>query len=273
MELATMRLDVADGIGHLVLTQSEALNRMGSAFWADLAAVFAEIDRRADVRAVLLTSTGAHFSAGLDLEWAGALLDVSGLDPARGRDRLRRRIIALQQAVTTIEDCRAPVIAVVQGGCIGAALDLVAACDLRVGVADCFFTIHEINLAIVADLGALQRLPRLMPAGVVRELALTGRRMMAAEAESRGFLNRIAVDADAAVAAGLTLARDIAARSPLAVAGVKAVLNHARDHDVASGLDYVAAWNAAMLPGGDVPSALAAQKARQAPIFDDLAPL
>ncbi len=273
MELPTMRLDVVDGVGHLVLTRGAALNRMGADFWSDLVAMFAEVDRRADVRAVLLSSTGPHFSAGLDLEWAQTLLDVTDTELARARDRLRRRIIALQQAITTIEECRVPVIAVVQGGCIGAAFDLVAACDLRIGVADCFFTIHEINLAIVADLGALQRLPRLIAPGIVRELALTGRRMTAAEAGRHGLLNHVAADSDSAVAEGLALAREIAARSPLAVAGVKAVLNHARDHDVAAGLDYVATWNAAMLPGQDIAAAMSAQKARKTPFYVDLAPL
>ncbi len=163
-----------------------------------------------------------------------------------------------------------PVIAAVQGGCIGGGVDLVTACDLRVGTADCFFTVQEINLAIVADVGTLQRIPHLLPQGLVRELAYTGRRFGAAEAARWGFLNRVEADHEAALASAHALAVEIAGKSPLAITGIKAILNHGRDATIAQGLDYVATWNAGMLQGADLSEAMRAQAAKAPPKFADL---
>ena len=162
-------------------------------------------------------------------------------------------------------------IACVQGGCIGGGVDLVTACDLRVGTADCFFTVQEVNIAIVADVGTLQRIPHLLPQGLIRELAYTGRRFGAEEAARHGFLNRVEADHAAALASAQALAGEIAAKSPLAITGIKAVLNHGRDATIAQGLDYVATWNAGMLQGGDVPEAIRAQVAKGTAVFADLA--
>ena len=270
MEMTTMRLDVAEHVATVTLTRGAALNTMNAAFWTELPEVFAAIDADASVRAVVITSTGKHFTAGLDLGMAMSSLGDTPGDPGRARERFRRHVHTMQRTFTVVDKCRVPVIAVVQGGCIGGGVDFVTACDLRIGVDGCFFTIQEVNIAIVADVGTLQRIPHLLPQGLIRELAYTGRRFGAEEAARHGFLNRVEPTHEAALAAGQALAREIAAKSPLAITGIKAVLNHGRDHSIDDGLEYVAVWNAAMLQGTDVPEAVGAQMRKEAAAFADL---
>ncbi|QYE34833.1 crotonase/enoyl-CoA hydratase family protein [Polymorphobacter sp. PAMC 29334] len=270
MELETLALAVDAGIATVTLTRGAQLNTMTEAFWTDVPAAFAAIDADPTVRAVVVASTGKHFTAGLDLNWAGQTLVGAGADAGRAREAFRRHVHHLQETFSAVDRCRVPVIACVQGGCIGGGVDFVTACDLRVGTADCFFTVQEINIAIVADVGTLQRIPHLLPQGLVRELAYTGRRFGAAEAKHYGFLNRVEADHAAALASAHALAAEIAAKSPLAITGIKAVLNHGRDATIAQGLDYVATWNAGMLQGDDLRAAMTAQAARTTPVFADL---
>jgi enoyl-CoA hydratase len=270
MELETLTLAVTDGVATVTLNRPAQLNTMNAVFWTDLPTAFAAIDADPSVRAVVIASTGRHFTAGLDLGWAGTALAAHGSDPGRAREAFRRHVHAMQETFSCIDRARVPVIACIHGGCIGGGVDLVTACDLRVGTADCFFTVQEINIAIVADVGTLQRIPHLLPQGLVRELAYTGRRFGAEKAARYGFLNRVAPDHAAALATAHTLAAEIAAKSPLAITGIKAVLNHGRDATIAQGLDYVATWNAGMLQGNDVPEAMRAQAAKAIPAFADL---
>ncbi len=271
MELETLRLDVADHVARVTLDRPQALNTMNAAFWTDMVTIFDAIDADASVRAVLLASTGKHFTAGLDLKWAAEDgLANRQLEVGRSREHFRRKVKKMQETFNVIDRCRVPVIAVVQGGCIGGGVDLVTACDIRIGTADCFFTIQEINVGIVADVGTLQRIPYLLPQGLVRELAYTGRRFAAEEALRFGFINSSHADQAAALAAATELARDIASKSPLAIAGVKQVLNHGRGRGLDDGLEYVALWNAAMLPGEDSQLAIQAQMTKQPAQFKDL---
>ncbi len=271
MELETLSLAVDAGIATVTLTRGAQLNTMNEAFWTDVPRAFAAIDSDTSVRAVVIASTGKHFTAGLDLGWAGTTLTPHGTDAGRAREAFRRHVHHLQETFSCIDRARVPVIACVQGGCIGGGVDFVTACDLRVATADAFFTVQEINIAIVADVGTLQRIPHLLPQGLIRELAYTGRRFGAAEAARYGFVNRVEADHAAALASAQALAAEIATKSPLAITGIKAVLNHGRDATIAQGLDYVATWNAGMLQGGDVAEAIAAQAARRAGAFADLA--
>ena len=271
MELETLRLEVAEHIARVTLNRPQALNTMNAAFWTDMIAAFEAIEADGSVRAVVVASTGKHFTAGLDLKWAAEDgLASRGGETARNREALRRKVKRMQETFNVIDRCRVPVIAVVHGGCIGGGVDLVTACDIRIGTTDCFFTIQEINVGIVADVGTLQRIPYLLPQGLVRELAYTGRRFAAAEALGHGFVNSLHEGQEAAVAAGLAMAREIASKSPLAIAGVKQVLNHGRGRTIDDGLEYVAVWNAAMLPGEDMEVAVKAQMARQPATFQDL---
>ena len=252
------------------LSRPEALNAMDAAFWTDIIEVFAVIDAMPAVRCVVIASSGKHFTAGLDLGYAASSLQPGPGDPARQREAFRRKILRMQESFSVIDRCRVPVIAVIQGGCIGAGVDLVSACDIRIGTADCFFTIQEVNIAVVADVGTLQRLPHLLPQGLVRELAYTGRRMKADEAERRGLLNSLHADPQAAEQAALVLAQEIAAKSPMTITGIKQILNAGRNQGIEEGLDYVATWNAGMLLGADLQEAVTSLLHKRPAQFADL---
>lgn len=271
MTYSTITTTIANHVAHVQLSRPAELNTMNAAFWDEIPAVFAEIDADPGVRAVVISSTGRHFTAGLDLKWAGSALQSASADPGRAREKFRRHVLHMQETFNVVDRCRVPVIAAIQGGCIGGGVDFITACDIRVGSADCFFTVQEINIAIVADVGTLQRLPYLLPQGLVRELAYTGRRFTAAEAQAHGLLNQVHATHEETVQGALALAADIAAKSPLAITGIKQVLNAGRDMTIAQGLDYVATWNAAMLQGDDMRRAVAAQMQKAQAAFDDLA--
>jgi enoyl-CoA hydratase len=272
MAYTTLELTVADHVAHIVLNRPQALNTMNAAFWDEVPAAFAQIDADPSVRAVVISSTGRHFTAGLDLNWAAGSLGNTVEDPGRAREAFRRHVKHMQHTFTVVDQCRVPVIAAIQGGCIGGGVDFITACDMRVGSIDCFFTIQEVNIAIVADVGTLQRIPYLLPQGLIRELAYTGRRWKAEEAVAQGFLNRVHESHEATVAGAMALAREIAAKSPLAIAGIKQVLNAGRDQTIEQGLEYVAVWNAAMLQGADMQRAVLAQMQKgETARFDDLA--
>lgn len=256
-------------VAHVELARPDKLNAMDGDFFAALGDAFRSLGSDSAVRAILLSAQGRHFTAGLDLQWAAGQFAPSR-DAGRWAERQHRDILALQAAVNAVEEARPPVIGAIHGGCIGGGVDLACACDLRVASADAWFQVAEIDVAITADLGTLQRLPHLIPGGIARELALTGRKMAAEEAARWGFVNRIAPDRDAAVAAGFELAGLIAAKSPMAAAGTKASLNHSRGRPVAEGMAHVALWNAATLANGDMHAISAAKATGVPPAFADL---
>jgi enoyl-CoA hydratase len=271
MRYTTFTCDVRDHVAHVELCRPQALNTMNKEFWEEIPAVFAELDADPSVRAVVISSTGKHFTAGLDLNWAGQTLGERPADAGRAREQFRRHIKHMQEPFSAVDRCRVPVIAAIHGGCIGGGVDFITACDIRLGSTDCFFTIQEVNLAIVADVGTLQRIPHLLPQGLIRELAYTGRRWLADEARAQGFLNSVHETREATVEAALAMARTIASKSPLAIAGIKQVLNAGRDMTIDQGLEYVAVWNAAMLQGEDMKKAVVAQMQKGQASFDDLA--
>jgi enoyl-CoA hydratase len=275
MELKTLDYSVSDGIARITLCRPTELNTMNGDFWPEMVQAFKAIDHDMNVRCVIIASTGKHFTAGLDLNWAGQNAAASSanenrVDLGRQREVFRRHVKELQESFNVIDNCRVPVIAVCQGGCIGGGVDLVTACDIRICATDAYFTIQEINVGIVADVGTLQRIPHLLPQGLIRELAYTGRKFPAAEAARHGFVNRIEESHADALAAAETMAREICAKSPLAIAGIKQVLNYGRDHSVADGLEYVAVWNAAMLQGDDMKEAVKAQMTRSSASYANL---
>lgn len=270
MELTTLDYRVDGAIARVTMNRPAELNTMNKAFWTELIEVFQAIDADTAIRAVIIASTGRHFTAGLDLGMAAASQVQGPSDLGRAREAFRRHVKAMQETFNIVDRCRVPVIAVVHGGCIGGGVDFMTACDIRIGTADCFFTVQEINIAIVADVGTLQRIPHLLPQGLIRELAYTGRRFPAAEAASHGFLNSVYPDHAAALAAAHEMALVIASKSPLAITGIKQVLNYGRDHSIDDGLEYVAVWNAGMLQGDDVPNAVRAQMAKDVAIFANL---
>ena len=270
MEYNTFTLNIADHIATITLSRPEKLNVMGEDFWSECGEVFTRINEDSDVRVVVIQSTGKHFTAGIDLAYLQSIMPPQNVDPARAMDQMRRKVKYLQGSFEAIDQCRVPVLAAVQGGCFGAGVDLASACDIRYASKDAYFIIQEINIGMVADLGTLQRMPRQIPDGLMRELAYTGRKYKADEALSTGYITHVADDHDALISHVQGVAAEIASKSPLAVSGSKEMIKHARDNDLASGLDYIASWNAGMLSIQDVMKGGAAALSRSKADFDDL---
>jgi enoyl-CoA hydratase len=272
MSYTRLELTVQDRVGHLRLNCPDEYNRMPPAFWSEFPAALDEVDRRGDVRALVVSSTGKHFTAGMDVSaFTGAR--EHAWDRGRAGEQARRNLDRLQRVFTRLETLRMPVLAAVQGGCIGGGVDLIAACDARYCTADAFFCIQEINIGLAADVGTLQRLPRLIPDGLMRELAYTGRRMPAAEAFERGLVNRVFDTQDAMVDGVLAIAREIATKSPLAIMSTKHLLNYGRDHSVADTLEYQQVWMGAVSQGDEIGAYFRAKAAGSEPEFADLPPL
>ena len=262
-------LSVEGGVAHIALARPEKFNAMDKEMFVAIGDTFRALGHDPAVRAILLSGQGRHFSAGLDLDYASRQFPPAK-DPARAAEARLRHIEWLQESFSALEVARPPVVAAIQGGCIGAGVDLASACDLRVASADAFFQVAEVDVAITADLGTLQRLGYLVPHGILRELAFTGRRMAAEEAARYGLVNRIEADAESALAAARQLAETIAAKSPLAVAGAKRNLNHNRGRPVEAGLRDVALWNAATLVSDDLGEAIRARLGKTEPKFGPL---
>jgi enoyl-CoA hydratase/carnithine racemase len=258
------------GVAHVELSREDRLNAMDGDFFNAIGETFRSLGTDSKVRVILISARGRHFSAGLDLHYAGSQFPPSS-DPGRAAEARLRHIKWLQDAFSAVEQARAPVIASIHGGCIGAGVDLASACDIRLCSADAFFQVAEVDVAITADLGTLQRLTHLIPEGIVRELAYTGRRMDSSEALRLGLANRIEGDRETAISAGLELARTIAAKSPLAIAGAKMSLNYSRGRTVEDGLRNVALWNAGALVSADLTAAIGARLSKENPTFGDLA--
>jgi enoyl-CoA hydratase len=254
MEYSMFDVSIAEHIATVTLNRPEQRNTMPLLFWPQIRHLFTALNEQPEVRVVVL---GSELSAG---------------DRGRSSERLRRLILTMQESFTAIERCRVPVLAAIQGACIGGGVDMISACDMRYCTADAFFCIHEINIGMTADVGTLQRLPRLIPDGVARELAYTGRRLLAPRAQEVGLVNAVYPNHETMLAEVMTTAREIAQRSPLAVVGTKQMLNYTRDHSIADGLNYVATWNAGMFLTGDVMEQMAANLEKRPAQFPDLLP-
>jgi len=263
------RVELKDRIAHVAINRPEKVNAMNAAFWSEIVEIFQWIDDTDEARVVLLTGEGKHFSAGIDLQLLAQAASGMGSDIGRNADRLRRKILTLQASINAVDNCRKPVIAAIQGYCIGGAIDLISACDMRYSTLDAQFSIKEIDMGMAADVGTLQRLPRIIGDGIMRELAYTGRTVDGQEAQTIGLVNRVYPDQPAMMAAVLELAAQIADKSPVAIRGTKEIIRYMRDHRVDDGLEYVATWNAAMLQSADLKVAMAAHMSKQKPDFAD----
>ena len=269
-ELTTMAIELNDGVAEITLNRPERSNAINQAMWQELRLAFAWADEAHEVRVVILGGAGRNFCAGIDLAMlAGLGQAVAHRDPARGREALRRVILDLQDCLASVERCRKPVLAAIQGACIGGAVDLVTCCDMRYAAADVQFSVREIDVGMVADVGTLQRLPRLIPDGVARELAYTGRTVDGFEAKLIGLISQLFETRETLLEGVRQIARTIAAKSPLAIRGTKEILNYGRDHSLTDGLNYVATWNSAMLMSADLEEAMAALREKRPPCFGD----
>lgn len=267
---------IADHIAHVQLNRPEAMNAMNRPFWRELPAIIDDINDNARARVIVLSSTGKHFCAGMELsvftDGAGVSGGGSGDHHVRG-EAFRRYVKVLQDVFSRLDEARMPVLAAIQGGCVGGAVDMTSACDIRYATVDAFFVIQEINLAMTADVGTFPRLCKLIPEGWVREMAYTGRRLPAQRAKEIGLVNEVYPDHETMMAAVMETAREIASKSPLAVAGSKVMINHARDHTIADSLDYIALWQTGMFSPPHMAESFAAKSERREAAFPDLEPL
>ncbi len=266
---------IDNGIAHLVLKRPEKRNSMIPSFWRELPDIVRDIDDNARARVIVISSTGPHFTSGLDIK-AFQSIAAAPDEPMAERQaglRFQNTVRAMQETFTCLERCRVPVLAAIQGGCIGGGVDLVTACDMRYATDDAFITIHEINIGMTADVGTFPRIFKLIPEGVARELAYTGRRMAAAEAQAVGLVNRVYPDQDTMLQEVMGIAGEIAAKAPLAIHGTKRMANYARDHSVADTLDYVGVWNASMLQHAEIREAMQANAEKRPGEFADLPPV
>ncbi len=267
-------LTIEDNVAHLQMTRPGELNSMIPSFWSDLPEIISDLDDNAKARVIVLSSTGKHFSAGMDLS---VFTGESSLASFGGAEELGRQraflwllVQHLQEAFTSFEKARIPVLAAIQGGCIGGAVDMVSAADMRYCTQDAFFCVQEINIGMTADVGTLQRLPKIIPEGIARELAYTGDRMPAEKALACGLVNEVYSDQDAMLEGVLAKAARIASHSPLAIWGTKQAINYARDHSVADALSGIAGWQSGMFTPGDMMEEFAAKSEGRAPSFEEI---
>ncbi|MEI8147605.1 MAG: crotonase/enoyl-CoA hydratase family protein [Actinomycetes bacterium] len=269
-ESTVLTLEVQGHVATLWLDRVEARNAMGRDLWQDLPRGAAEVAENSDVRALIIAARGPHFTVGLDLKQMGSTLMGAPAErsAAQKSESLYRDVRRMQDAITCFAELKIPVIAAVHGYCIGGGIDLICAADVRYASSDAIFSVREAKVAIVADLGTLQRLPKIVSAGHVAELAFTGKDIDAARAERIGLVNDV-VDgsADAVYARALELATEIAANSPLVVAGTKTVLAANEGRTVQEGLEFVAAWNTMYLQSNDLNEAMAAFMEKRQPTF------
>lgn len=263
---------VTDQVAHLVLSRPEQLNTMHPTFWRELDDILVELHREGSARALVVSSTGKHFSAGMALETFAGAISMDDQSP-EGRAAIFDLLADMQATFTRIENLRMPVIFAIQGGCIGGAVDMVTAGCIRYATADAFFCIQEINIGMVADVGTLQRLPRLVPMAVVKELAYTGRRLGAAKAEQYGLVNAVFDTPEATLAAALQCAKEIAAKPPIAIWGTKQAVHYARDHSVEDSLRQMGWLQGAIWSNAHVRESIAAMKDKRPGQFTPLSPL
>lgn len=274
MTYACFTLEISDKIAHLRLNRPEKANSLIPDFWREFPEAIADISDNARARVIVISSEGKHFTAGMDISvfMAGAL-DADETNPEIDAEALRHTIARLQRTFSVLEEARMPVLAAIQGGAIGAGVDLATACDCRYASADAFFAVQETAIGMTADVGTFPRLAKIVPEGWARQMAYTAERLPAAKAKEIGLVNEVFESHEALLAGVMEIAAKIAVHSPLAVSGCKAMINHARDHSTASGLDYIRVWNAAMLRPADIKESYIAKTEKRSPAYDDLKPV
>ena len=268
-------VSIEDKVAHIQMNRPEALNTMNRAFWNELPAIVTEIDGEAKARVIVISSTGKHFSAGMDLSVFSRDDSAANVkaDPYVAAEAFRSNIRQIQSSFNCMEEARIPVLFACHGGVIGGAIDMISAGDIRWCTKDAFFTMMEINIAMTADVGTFPRLQRYIPEGWVKQMAYTGERLPADRAKEIGLVNDVFDTHEEMMAHVMGVAREIASKNPVAVTGSKVLINYGRDHTTADVLDYIGVWNAAMFPPPHMQEAFAARAEKRAPNFPDLLPL
>lgn len=266
------RLEIVDRVARLTLDQPARMNAMSPSFWRELDAILDTLQREAPARALVLDASGKHFCAGMALEAFGSAI-APDESSAASRANIAPLLAGMQRTFDRLAELRMPVLAAIQGACIGGGVDLVCTADMRYCTRDAFFCVQEINIGMAADLGTLQRLPRLIPEGMARELAYTGRRLPAERALSLGLVNEVFDDTDAMLAGVMQIAREIASKPPVAIWATKQAIDYARDHSVADGLRQMGWLQSGLWDTAAVAEAIRARAEKREPVFADLAPL
>jgi|TARA_B100001287_G_scaffold217881_1_gene186798 enoyl-CoA hydratase len=273
-EYKSFKVEISEHVANLILSRPDQLNTMSRDFWVELGEVTEEINMNSEVRVLIMSSTGKHFCAGMDLtafsNGVDNIPEDKKPDHARIGEAVYRVAKELQGYISSLESIRVPVIAAIHGGCVGGAVDLVTACDIRLASDDAFFCIQEINIGMAADVGTLQRLPKIIPDSKMREMAYTGRRMYAEEAKESGLVSDTFESHEKLLEAANNLAKEIATKSPIAIHGLKAVMNYSRDHSVSDSLDFNALWSGAMLSQRDMTEAMTANMEKRDASFEKL---
>jgi enoyl-CoA hydratase len=270
LQSSFFKVERRGAVAHLAMNRPDRSNAMSADFWTDLPRLMRELAADSTVRCAVISGEGRNFTGGMDLQAFAGISKLFDSEPGRAAHAMRQTILDLQDAFNAVEQAPFPVICAIHGACIGAGVDLITACDMRIASSNAFFAIEEIHIGMAADVGTLQRLPKLIAPAIAAELAFTGRRFSAEEAHGVGLVSAVHETPEAGLAAAFELADAIAGKSPLAIAGIKRNLQYARDHSVSDGLDYVATWNGGMLRPADLMSAVQAKMAKQEAEFADL---
>ncbi len=271
MEFKYFTLSIQNKVAQLAINRPEKANSLHQEAWSELREALLYCDKTPEVRVIVLSGNGDKiFCAGIDLTMLMSINDLMQDDcEGRKREAFRRFLLDFQDILTTSEKISKPILSAIHGGFIGGGVDMVCATDMRYCTADAYFVIKEIDLGMVADLGTLQRLPKLISDGLTRELAYTGRKLMAQEALECGLVNRVFENKETMLAEVTQIAELIATKSPLSIRGTKRNILYARDHSVAESLEYMTNWNAAMFYSNDLMAAFQASMTKESPTFKD----
>ena len=276
MNSTCFKVSIENNIAHLVLNRPEKRNSMIPEFWDELPEIIQRIDENSLARVIVISSTGPHFTSGIDTSVFGNPEEASN-NPAQQKKlnkvhgaKLYDPVKYLQKTFSCLEESRIPVLAAVQGGAIGGGVDLITACDMRYMTEDAFLSIFEINIGMTADVGTFPRIAKLLPEGVAKELAFTGRKMSANEAKELGLVNRVFQNQESMLKGVMAIAEEIATKAPLAIYGTKRIINYSRDHNTSDTLDYIGIWNASMLQQEEIREAMGAHKEKRRGDFVDL---
>ncbi len=270
MDTRYFKVEIENKVGHVAFNRPDKANALHMAAWEEMQQIFEALSEKDEVRVIVLSGEGKHFCAGIDLE---LLMSVAGFQQincaGKRAEKVRKLVLKLQDTITAIEKCAKPVLAAIHNGCIGGAVDIVTACDMRYSTEDAYFTIKEIDLGMVADIGTLQRLPKIIAPGIAAEMAYTGRKVSGKEAQQFGLVNSCYGTKEELMDAVMQIANTIASKSPVSIRGTKDVLRYTRDHSVEDALNYMSTWNAAMLLSNDLTEAFKATMEKRAPEFED----